>query len=479
MPVRHHRNCDFRSSFAIHILLTIITTTFLTSAARAQSAPHLDGTVETDTATGLLRGDVCLSKLPQQQTYSFLLNRGLNIREVRDGASGKPLKYTGYYDATNAGDATRYTMESGVGAGGFCVSYVGAYPVYRVDAGERSELDWKGQIAFDGRTVRAADQTRFHPVVINAATGAPLDTVSYKLDVTCPGCKAIFVNGSAPKAGPKATFSSDRPRQLMLYAGDFPYTSAGGVQFVGAGISPADADAIRSGIKAVADAHAAYLGVPYSDEPVYLTFAAVSRSRTLGKTSWMFVTWPTIAMDGRVPFSQLLQETEGRRVFVPDRFIAHEMAHYYFGASYVPRGPLQWFLHESTAEFLALKAHRAFAGEKAYESVVRSHFQKAVTISAVTPLDNVREPEQIGSDYRYYLGPLLLIALERYAGESVVRKTLISLVNDPPAREVSYADFRERLLSAGAPAAQLTAFEAECLHKPVASGCLSTLPQVK
>ncbi len=474
-----HRNYNSRPSFAIHVLLTMLMAAFVASAAHAQSAAHLDGQVETDPATGLLRGDICLSKLPGQQAYSFLLNRGLNIREVRDHASGKPLKYAGYDNATNTGDATRYTIEGGVGAGGFCVSYVGAYPVYRIDAGEHSEDDWKGQIAFDGRSVRAADQTRFYPVAINAATGAPLDTVSYKLDVTCPGCKAIFVNGSAPKAGPKATFSSDRPRQLMLYAGDFPYTSVGGVHFVGANISPTDADAIRSGIEAVADAHAAYLGVPYKDEPVYLTFAAVSRTRKLGKTSWMFVNWPTIAMDGRVPFSQLIRETEGRRVFVPDRFIAHEMAHYYFGAIFVPRGPLQWFLHESTAEFLALKVHRAFAGENAYASVVRTHFQKAVTISAVTPLDKVREPEQIGSDYRYYLGPLLLIALEQYAGESVVRKTLSSLINDPPVKEVGYMDFRERLLSAGATAARLTAFEAECLHKPVASGCLSTLPQVK
>lgn len=375
--------------------------------------------------------------------------------------------------------SSRYAIEVSVGAGGFCVNYLGAYPVYRIDAGERSEVDWKGQIAFDGRTVRASEQTRFYPVALNAATGSSLDAVSYRLDVTCSGCKAIFVNGSAPKAGPQATFSSDTPRQLMLYAGDFPYTSAGGVHFVGASITPADADAIRSGIKTVADAHATYLGVPYSDEPVYLTFAAVSRSRMLGQTTWLFVTWPTIAMDGRVSFSQLLRETEGRRVFVPDRFIAHEMAHYYFGARYAPRGPLQWFLLESTAEFLALKAHRASAGEEAYAGVVRAYFKEAVAAGAVIPLDNVREPEQIGRNYRYRLGPLLLIALEQYAGEGVVRKTLASLVTEPPVGEVSYAEFRERLLAAGATVTALTAFEAECLRSPVASGCLAALPQVK
>src|SRR5215208_3489853 len=159
MSMKHHRNCNSRSSFAIHTLLTLLMAAFVTSDIHAQSAAHLDGRVETDPATGLLRGDICLSKLPQQQGYSFLLNRSLNIREVRDHASGKPLKYTGYYNATSVGDTTRYTIEGSIGASGFCVSYVGAYPVYRVDAGERSEVDWKGQIAFDGRTLRAAEQT--------------------------------------------------------------------------------------------------------------------------------------------------------------------------------------------------------------------------------------------------------------------------------------------------------------------------------
>jgi hypothetical protein len=460
-------------------LLAVLAVTFATSAVHDASAAHLDGRLESDPALGLLRGDVCLSKLPQQQPYSFLLNRGLNIREVRDAASRRPLAYTGFYDAKNVGDATLYTIEGDVAAGGFCVSYVGAYPVYRLDAGERSELDWKGQVAFDGRTVRAAEQTRFYPVAVDAATDAPLDSVSYRLEVDCSGCKSIFVNGSPPHSGPRATFSSATPRPLLLYAGDFPYTSAGGVHFVGAGVSAADAAAIRAGIKAIADAHADYLGVPYSDEPVYLTFAALARSRKLGRTTWQFVTWPTIAMDGRVEFAQLLQEAGGQCVFAPDRFLAHEMAHYYFGTRYAPRGPLRWFLLESTAEFLALKAYRLLAGEEAYASVVRAHFQDALAAGTVVPLDGVREAERIGESYRYELGPLLLIALERYAGEEVVQKTLASLVTDPPARELSYVDFGERLRSAGASRAALATFEAECLHSPVGSGCLSQLPQVK
>jgi hypothetical protein len=463
------------TSFVSPSLLVLFVAASGGTAHGATPTPHLEGQVEVDPGTGVMRGDLCLSRLPEQETHSFLLNRGLNIREVRDRGSGKPLEYEGFYEAVNEGDATRYTVEDSVGTRGFCVSYVGAYAVYRVDAGERSVVDWKGQIAFDGRTVRAAEQTVFYPIVIDAATGAALSSVSYELEIACPGCPAIFVNGSAPTAGPQASFSSPLPRPLLLFAGDFPYRSAGGVHFVGATISSADANAIRSGIQTVAEAHATYLGVPYRDEPVYLTFASVSRDHQLGESTWQFVTWPTIAMAGRVPFSELLQEDGGRRVFVPGQGIAHEMAHYYFGTRYVPRGPLRWFLLESTAEFLALEAQRILAGEEAYARAVGAHLEKAVAAEELTPLDEVSEPGEIGGAYRYQLGPLLLIALEGYAGEGVVRNTLADLVRHPPVTEVTYPDLRERFLSAGATAEQLTAFEAECLHRPVASGCLSAL----
>lgn len=83
-------------------------------------------------------------------------------------------------------------------------------------------------------------------------------------------CKSIYVNGSKPKAGPKGTFSSDLPQPILLYAGDFPYTSAGNIHFVGSSISSSNAEEIRAGIKIVADTFAAYLGIPYKEEPVYV-----------------------------------------------------------------------------------------------------------------------------------------------------------------------------------------------------------------
>jgi len=181
-----------------------------------------------------------------------------------------------------------------------------------------------------------------------------------------------------------------------------------------------------------------------------MSFASVSRYRKIDKTTWAFVTIATIAMDGRLSFSELLQKKEGKNAFVPDIGIVYEMAHYYFGTRFVPRGPLQWFLLESTAEFLAIKAHRTLSGEDAYTAVVRNHYKEAVALGQIVSLDKIQQAEQIGQNYRYRVGPLLLIALEQYTNERIVQKTLAELITNPPVGEVSYLDFRERLKSAGA-----------------------------
>jgi hypothetical protein len=455
----------------------LLALTAATGAAHAADTPHIEGQIETDPGEGLLRGDVCITRIPRLAKYSFVLNRGLNIREVRDTASGKPLAYEGFYDSVGVGDGTRYTLAESAGDQGFCVSYTGRYPVYRVDSGERSAVDWKGQIAFDGHTVRAAEQTRFYPVVLSAA-GAALDKVSYRLEISCTGCKAIYVNGAAPQDGPKATFASEIPRALLLYAGEFPYSSTGNVHFVGSRVTQSDAAAIREGIQTAADAEAAYMGVPYSDEPVYLTFASVSRTRKLGQTSWQFVTWPTIAMDGRIPFAELLHQRDGKRIYEPDEYIAHEMGHYYFGTRFAPQGPLRWFLLESTAEFLALRAYRTFGGAGSYEKTIRGYVQEALAAGDVVPLDTIKDEESIGDTYRYRLGPLLLLALEQYTGVKPLQQTLRGLVTEPPSGAVSYEAFRDRLIAAGATAAVMDQFERDCLRKPVASGCVPKLPEL-
>lgn len=441
------------------------------AAQDAPSVPRVTGWIETDPATGFLAGDICIAASPSALNGAILLHRGLNIRGVRNAVTGEALPFDGYYDARNVGDATPYQVAPGGAAQGVCVTYVGAFPVVRVDAGERTTDDWKGNIAFDGKTVRAAEQTRFYPTLRDAA-GVEYQQVAYDVEVRCTGCKTIFWNGSAPVAADRARFTSDRPRPLMLYAGDLPFSTIDGVHFIGAEVSADTAAFVGTSFAAIARVHAAYLGVAMEDQPSLMSFAALGgrASRKLGVNTWGFATWPTIASDGRLAFDALVpREADGDLSAGRQSYFAHEMAHHYFGARYAPRGPLRWFMMESTAEYLAARAVRALRGETAYQGLLTGYVRN--TPASITPLNQVTEIDQIGGDYRYALGPLLLIALERRVGEEPLRRALSSFITDPPSEEVDYAYFRGRLVAAGATETALAVFETACLKTALDETC--------
>ncbi len=443
----------------------------LISTGTFANAQMLQGGIAADPAHGLLNGRLCISGAAVAGSNAFLLNRGLNIREVRIPSSDEPLNVQ--LDMVGGTpDAAKYRLPEPLTAAGFCVEYLGAFPVYNVDQGQRAACDWKGQIAFNGQSVRAAEQSRFYPVPINPA-GAELDMMSYAVTIACRDCTSIFLNGSPPKAGPLASFASPLPRALLLYAGHFYYSSVGGANFVG-GATAADAQAISAGIRQIASHHSTYLRVPYADVPSFLTFASVGRKRRPDRNSWAFVTWPTIAMDGRISFSSLLS-ADGRGLDpARQHFLAHEMAHYYFLTRYFPTGPLRWFLLESTAEFMALKFLRAARGEEAFTAALNQHRKSVQNHPEFTPLDQIADAEQMDGVYRYGLGSLLLFALERHLGAETLRKALASFIQSRPSTPIGYREFRERLLTAGATERQIEAFATECLHSRPPLPCIGS-----
>jgi hypothetical protein len=429
----------------------------------------LTGKLVVEPADGSVAGDVCLGRLPDGVT-GFVLNRGLNVREVRDGAAGSPLAFEIDPERPADDDAGFFRLTA-KGLKELCISYVGRFPVFRVDKGERAADDWKGRIAFDGKTVRAADQSRFVPSLI-AGPGVEKAQMAYDIEVECASCRTLFWNGSHPVAGPSARFTSAAPRSLMLYAGDIDFSVQPKADFVGAAVTPSVAAAVSTGLKRIAEAHEAYIGVPYTDQPSLMSFASVGRDRKIDSTSWQFVVWPTVAADGRLQFERYLAGRQPDKGLSPgiERYLAHEMAHYYFGTRFVASGPLKWFLTESTAEFLSMKAVRQLQGPAAYAAIVAEH-AATVANKTVMPLDRVTGSEQIGEGYRYKLGPLLLIGMEKRLGAETVRRMLSELVTEAPETDVGYADLQTRLRQAGATQGQLAAFAAACLVESVPATC--------
>jgi len=194
--------------------------------SQASEAPHLSGKLEVDLRRGEIQGDFCSTRLTPNTPVRFTLNKGLNIESVRS-ASGAVLPYGGYYDPKTIGDGLEYTVEPG-GGSSVCVRYVGQFPVYLTAT---NTFDFKGMIAINRQSLRATEQSKWYPILIDA-NGLEHASVTYDVEVQCASCRALYVNGDTVKRGPQARFSSALPRPLFLFIGTYGYRQLGALTYI-------------------------------------------------------------------------------------------------------------------------------------------------------------------------------------------------------------------------------------------------------
>lgn len=427
--------------------------------ARAQSAPTLvtSGTVEVGLAAGRMGGHICLAGRPEGFRDAFSLNAGLNVARVTDGA-GKPLDFDGWYDPGVDGEARVYTVTTP--AATLCVDYVGAFPVYPA---HDAPLDFKGVIAFDGASVRATEQAAWLPLPYDRKRKARLDTTRYDLAVSCAECAFIYVNGNDPVTAVSGKFASARARPAMLFAGTGPLARDASVTIINETVSAPQAAALVDAFRQIEAYYATYLGQQIRDTPAIVRVLALDQqARDRTGSEWGFATWPTIALSGSIrPIADaLIAGGEGRERRLG--YLAHEIGHYYFGTLVNPTGRYRWFLVETMAEFLSLKARGALAGPAAEQRRVADLAgDLARDTTSFVPLDQIRDSEQIGDLYRYNYGPLLLIALERQVGERRMAAFVRMLLSSPVDSWQEFGAVAER---AGIARAEWNAWYDRCVR---------------
>ncbi|WP_287398474.1 hypothetical protein [Sphingomonas sp.] len=413
------------------------------AASGGNGAMKTSGTVRVSLATGRVEGRVCIADRPAEVAGAFALNAGLNVARVTDG-DGKAVAFDGWYDPGINGEARVYTVSAAPAV--LCVEYVGAYPVYPAhDAPD----DFKGVMAFNGDSARFAEQSAWLPLPFDNKAKARAGTMAYALDVSCEGCRFLYMNGSAAIIGDHGRFSSATARPPLLFGGKGPITKTANVTILNETVAPAQADALSAAVGQVASYYRDYMGAPVADQPTFLRMVAANQvKRDREGSEWAFATWPTIAMSGSVGRVGATLQAGGQARDGRIAYIAHEMGHYYFGTLARSPGPYFWFMLESTAEFLSIKALRALGGEAAAQrhiaglaAEVNGHTQPFVA------LDKITDGASIGGTYRYHYGPLLLLSLERQVGEAKMRAFLRGLLS---ARNVrTWADLQGVAARAG------------------------------
>jgi hypothetical protein len=427
-----------------------------------QKVPHLSGKVDIVMDQGLIKCDFKLSNLPGLgKQYKLLLNRGFNISLLQND-SGRVLSYNGFYGSKLSGEAMAYIPVDHDDVfqlpDDLHIRYVGAFPVYRDTL---NAFDFKGFIAFNGKTLRAAEQSKWYPVIYDIKNDKELLEVTYDITVECKDCKTLYLNGSPAQAGPVATFQSEKPRQLLLFAGDYEKQPLSSSTFLNAGLTGEQAKVFNDNIAGVTAFYSSYLHVPYGEKITFLQHQPIEPFGP--QRSWGFVTFPTIAVAGPGFKKDVNLQTGLFRDTSTYRFYAHELGHYYFGQVLQPGSTLRWFFLESMAEFLSVKAAEVKYGKVATQRYIAKR-KPSVEKLQIVPLSGVAEPDKIGEVYRYNYAPLVLLAMEKRFGEEKVRNFCQQTLKNTD-QQTDYAFLARMVKAAGIKDSDWKQFEREVINQ--------------
>lgn len=144
--------------------------------------------------------------------YALLLNAGFNIATIEDSLKKQKFHWQRGCNS-KIEEAFQYlltfdedTVEQLPPALHFL--YSGAFPVYTDTAMMYAEGDGKGNIALDGHTLRASEQSVWYPMIYDKKNDIIVNKYTYSITVACEDGTSIYVNGDVPKSVKKNIFSS-------------------------------------------------------------------------------------------------------------------------------------------------------------------------------------------------------------------------------------------------------------------------------
>ncbi len=447
---------------AMKFTLNFLTLIFLLSPFVGFSQIHLEGEVKIVMKEGLISGDLRLSNIPEVKGYNILLNKGMNIQYFQN-SENQVMPYSGYYNGKMRGEALAYTFIDDQRTlqplpDQFSIKYRGAFPVY---TDTLNSFDFKGLIAFNGNTLRAAEQSKWYPVIYDIANDRIIDNYTFSIRINCEDCHTVFINGAMPSPESNSLFESAIPRQLMLYTGDYTFMESRGNFILNADLDTITAERIFGEIELVKEFYADKMNMPY-DEKIYLiSHKAITPYRP--DQSWGFAIFPTFAYAG-VDFKTLINES-GKFEPANFAFFAHELAHYYFNTG-ILSGTEGWFWLESTAEYLSLKASENFFPNY-YKSRLKSYAEFLLK-KKYKPIKSIKSMDEIDEDYRYVFGPLILIVFEKEFGQKVTFNILSDLVRLSESKSITFDDFRYLAMEEGITPEAYGQFEEVYLTNPLA-----------
>lgn len=427
--------------------------------AHAQT-PHIKGDIYISVKAGTVKANLTVSNLPNTTNYVIRLNSGFNIQAFRDSTDSFSYAAQRAYDPEKSYESFQYWFPAKDNKSRFLprqfrVSYVGAFPVYGDSVKKSDRGDWKGNIAFNGKTVRATEQSAWYPVLYDTLEDRTYQNVTYDLTIHSPDAQSIYLNGVPPQSGQTAHFKSDRPYPLLLFVGDFAFRKARSTYLINTSLSGSQAEVLDGWFSRIKAYYQQHLQIPYGADVTILASTPISK-----RNDWMFVTYPTIASVS--PTGWLNTLVDDKKQALSDSsllsFIAHELGHYYFGSVISPNSTLRWPFLEGMTEYISLQVTRDLLGQSFYDRQIKQYVGACKNLTDFTPLKKIITTSEITETYRYQYIPLMLTALERQIGREQMWKWLKTILVTPNPT-TNYALFRSTLLQSGVNEKTIEAFE--------------------
>lgn len=413
--------------------------------------PHISGTVYLSINNGVISCDFEVSNIPEINGYSILLNTGLNVGYFSNCTDSYNYYFDKYYNSDDSYEAFQYYFPNDKDKRFlpkcFRISYIGAFPVLKDTAKMTNNGDWKGNIAFNGKSLRATEQSAWYPILYDTLNDILFDKVTYEIKVICEDCESVYINGSPPirLKNSEAIIESNVPVQLMIFAGNYSFSIKNKTSFINTFLSDTQQTILSEYSNRIIHCYENNLKITYGYPVSFLSAEPISKSQ-----SWMFVTYPTIAAIGHPPhnISNIFDENSHKlKDSSSIKYYSHELGHYYFGTYFVPNSELKWMFLEGFTEYISLQVSYEVLGRKYYNESIQNYINQ-INGTDITPLNTIREASEIDENYRYNYIPLLLTALEKEIGKEKMWNWLNSVLKSKNVK-TNYAFFKSSLMQIG------------------------------
>ncbi len=342
-----------------------------------------------------------ISNYESSTTYfSFMLYDDFEITQIL--LNGEMITFTSIGENCDDCNVISLDLKSGIKAADKIeIHSTGKFKSYK--AGENTK-DYKGLIANNYGILRATEQSKWYPTIIDNTSEVPLflqhHYYTYNLKSTCD-CDNIYIGKGQPQTS-GSQFKSTQPlSNIMLIAGNYKWAEGKN----GIYINVTDKKMIKWLDKTMQNTKKYYEKASNIPMTTKFTFAHLPSDNP----NWEgFLTYPTIgSVNASIKDGLRLEHT-----------IAHEVAHYLFSEVYKPKSTLYWFYLESFAEYYACKfwiENRPVAMFMYYWFFKKGEESKK---KKFVRLDQVNKIQEVNETHRYQIGSYQLLAIENQIGEA-------------------------------------------------------------